>query len=212
MAARASRPWRRATVVAVVVHAVLFAFAIRSVRIARPPHEPQAIDLQLVQLRSPPLRLERPRPPRAISLPAQRPAAPALPVPAPVAPAAASVQPLPSDGAADRVRGLLRGSTGCDSARLLGLSDAEQRKCAQWRTAHVDPNLQIPAPIDPVKRSWYEATLQSRRNGRYMPVGPPGRGIMKVPGLPPGHTLFHLGPLAIGLPPGAFNDDEPPPP
>ncbi len=78
--------------------------------------------------------------------------------------------------------------------------------------AHIDPNLQIPAPIDPLKRSWYDATMVARKNGRAMPFGPPGRGVPKFPGLPPGHALVHLGPLSIGFPPGAFNDDEAPPP
>ena len=106
---------------------------------------------------------------------------------------------------------MLRGSTGCESAALLKLTEAEQRKCAKWRMAQIDPNLQIPAPIDPVTRAWNEASLQYRKNGRFMPMGPPGRGIMKVPGLPPGHVV-HLGPIPIPVPSGAFNDDDAPPP
>ncbi len=150
-------------------------------------------------------------------MPAPAPAAPAPPAPVLIAPtttalAVAPAQPSPSDVAADRVRAMLRGSTGCESAAFLRLGEAEERKCARWRTAHVDPDLQIAAPMDPAKRAWNEASLQYRKNGRYMPIGPPGLGVMKVPGLPPGHTLFHIGPLSVGLPPGAFNDDDAPPP
>ncbi len=213
MVARASRRWTRATVVAVAIHAVLFGLAIWSVKITSPPPDGRAIDLQLVQLPASPLRRERPRFSRATasSTPATVTAASPASVLAASAPAA-PVQPSPTDGAADRVRAMLRGSAGCESAAFLKLSEAEQQKCARWRMARIDPNLQIPAPIDPVKRSWYDATMTYRHNGRYMPIGPPGRGVLKVPGLPPGHVLVHLGPLSIGLPPGAFNDDEAPPP
>ncbi len=214
MAARASRPWRRATVVAVAIHALLFAVAIWSVRIVGPPPDPRSIEVKLIQLPRPTFRRERARPSRATALSVPTSATPASPAPilaAPEAPTAPVQAPTP-DGAADRVRAMLRGSTGCDSAGLLRLSEAEQQKCARWRVAHIDPNLQIPAPIDPVKRSWYDATMQYRKDGRAMPTGPPGRGVPKFPGLPPGHAFFHLGPLSIGIPPGAFNDDEAPPP
>ena len=215
MAARASCPRTRATVIAVAVHVMLLGLAIWSVKITGPPPDGRAIDLQLIRLRPLPLRRERPRSSRVTVSSAPAVATPASPAPvlaAPATPPAGSVQPAPTDGAADRVRAMLRGSTGCESAAFLQLIEAEQQKCARWRTAHIDPNLQIPAPIDPVKRSWYDATMTSRRNGRYMPIGPPGRGVLKVPGLPPGHAFVHLGPSSIGLPPGAFNDDEPPPP
>jgi hypothetical protein len=199
------------------MHVALVALAIRSVRITGPPPEPAAIGVQLVQLRPPPPRPERPRTAKAApqaapaASPAPAAAAPIL-IPPPTAASGASTAPPPSDDAAGRVRALLRGSAGCDSAAFLKLSEAEQRKCAKWRTAAIDPNLQIPAPIDPVKRAWNEASLAYRKNGRYMPVGAPGLGVMKVPGLPPGHTLFRVGPISIGLPPGAFNDDDAPPP
>jgi hypothetical protein len=201
----------------VAVHAVLFALAIRSVKIIGPPPEPRAVDLQLVQLLPPPLRREQPRPVSATpssapALAAPASTAPAPPTPAVIAPAAIPAQPAPSDDAAARVRAMLRSSTGCESAALLRLTQAEQQKCAKWRLAQADPNLQIPAPMDPRVRAWDEASLQYRHNGRYMPTGPPGRGPMVVPGLPPGHTLAHLGPFSVGLPPGAFDDDDAPPP
>jgi len=216
MAARASRPWRGATAAAVAVHVALFVLAIRSVKIFGPPPEPRAVDLQLVQLPPPPLRREQPRPvrktassPPALAAPA--PSVPSPPAPAVIAPAAIPARPAPDDAAA-RVRAMLRTSTGCESAALLKLTQAEQQKCAKWRLAQADPNLRIPAPLDPRVRAWDDASLQYRHNGRYMPIGPPGRGPMVVPGLPPGRTLAHLGPLSVGLPPGAFNDDDAPPP
>ncbi|HEY5409982.1 MAG TPA: hypothetical protein VIJ94_04565 [Caulobacteraceae bacterium] len=215
MAARASRPWARATAIAVAIHAVLFALAILSVKIVGPPPDPRATEVKLIQLRPPPLRRERSRPSRATALSAPTSATPASSAPILAAPAAASAAPVQAstpDGAADRIRAMLRGSAGCESAAFLKLSEAEQQKCARWRMARIDPDLQIRAPIDPVKRSWYDATMEARKNGRAMPFGPPGRGVPKFPGLPPGHALFHLGPLSVGLPPGSFNDDEPPPP
>jgi hypothetical protein len=204
-------------VIALATHVVLIALAVRSVRILGPPPEPRAIDVRLLQLPPPPpLHRELPQSARATPSSAPPPAAPAIPSPIVVAPtsppAAIPAQASPSDDAAGRVRAMLRGSAGCDSAAFLKLTQAEQEKCARWRSAQADPSLQLPAPIDPVKRSWYDATMQYRKNGRWMPSGPPGLGVMKVPGLPPGHTLVKVGPLNLGLPPGAFNDDEPPPP
>jgi hypothetical protein len=210
MAARASsRPWRRATAIAVAIHAVLLALAIRSVKITAPAPEPQAIDVQLIQLQPPVLRRERPQ-----TAPSSAPAAAALtpPAPAGIAPAAVApaALPSPSDDAAGRIRSMLRGSTGCDSAAFLKLSEAEQQTCAKWRMAHADPNLQLRAPIDPVKKSWFDASLKYREAGRYMPIGPPGRRQL-VPGLPPGHVV-KLGKIPIPVLPGAFNDDDAPPP
>ena len=203
---------------AVALHVVLSALAIWSVKITGPPPDTRAIDVQLIQLQSPLPRRER-RPPARTSRPAssQVAVAPTLPLAPLVPPAAAAAAPapsMPSADAAGRVRALLRGSTGCDSAALLKLTEAEQQKCARWRLAQADPNLELPAAIDPVKRSWYEETMRYRKNGHWFPTGPPGPGIMKVPKgvLPPGHALIHLGPLSVGVPPGAFNDDEPPPP
>lgn len=218
MAARTSRRRGWAVAIALVAHVVLIALAVRSVRIVGPPPDPRAFEIRLIQLAPPPPPRPRelPHPARNTPSSAPRSAAPAIAAPiliAPTAPPAAiPAQPSASDDAAGRVRAMLRGSAGCDSAAFLKLTPAEERKCARWRAAQADPNLQMPAPIDPVKRSWYDATMQYRKNGRFMPIGPPGRGVMKVPGLPPGHTLAHIGPLSIGLPPGSFNDDEPPPP
>ena len=218
MAARTSRGRGWAVVFALAAHVVLIVLAVRSVRIVGPPPDPRAFDIRLVQLAPPPppRHLQPPPPARTTPSSARATEAPAIPAPiviAPTAPPAAiPAQPGASDDAAGRVRALLRGSAGCDSAAFLRLTAAEQQKCARWRAAQADPNLQIAAPIDPVKRSWYDATMQYRKNGRFMPIGPPGRGVMKVPGLPPGHTLAHIGPLQLGLPPGSFNDDEPPPP
>ncbi len=219
MAARASRPWKSATAIALAIHGAFVAFAILSVKIIGPPPEARALDVRLVQLQPRPLRREQP--PTAKLTPSSAPAsvtpssaAPPAPAPSVVMPQAAPgpTQPSPSDEEAGRVRAMLRGSTGCDSAALLELSGEEQQKCARWRVAHIDPNLRIPAPIDPVKRSWYEASMRYRRTSRWFPTGP--SGIVRVPKgvLPPGHTLMHLGPFSVGLPSGAFNDDNAPPP
>lgn len=215
MAARASRPWRRAALFALGAHAILFALAIRSVRTLGPPPEPQAIGLQLIQVQPPPPEPKhrtpaRPAVPRAAAAPA--PLAPAAVEPA--TPAAIPAPATPGDGdTAGRVRTMLRGSSGCSSAAFLKLSAAERRRCEQWRAAGIDPNLQIPAPIDPAKKSWFDASLEYRQNGRFMPVGPPGRGVQLVPGVPPGHGI-HIpnSPFVVGLPGGAFNDDDAPPP
>lgn len=214
MAVRATRPWKRAAVVAIAVHAVLITLAVRSVRITSPPPDSRAVDIQLVQLQPQPLR--RQRQPIARSAPSSSPSTAAPPAPAPAATAppqavAIPAQTLPADGDVGRVRAMLRSSTGCDSADFLKLTQAERQKCAA-RVARADANAPAPLEIDPVKTSWYERDMQYRKNGKYMPIGPPGRGVPLTPGLPPGHAIVHVGPLSIGIPPGAFNDDDAPPP
>src|SRR5579875_1689502 len=99
MADRASRPWRRATAIAVAVHAILFALAVQSVKIARPPAEPRAVDLQLVQVQ--PLALRREPPPKARSAPASAPpsSAPVSAAPAPSTATAAAPEGPPQPSA-----------------------------------------------------------------------------------------------------------------
>jgi hypothetical protein len=214
MAVRASRPWKRAVVTAIAIHAVLITLAVRSVRITSPSPESRAVDIQLVQLRPPPPH--RQRPPSAKTTPAPSPsaAAPAAPAPVAIAPAPTTTIPAQtssSDGDLGRIRAMLRGSVGCSSAAFLKLTKAEQAAC-ETRVARGDPHAPAPLAIDPVKTSWYERDMQYRKAGRYMPIGPPGHGVEVTPGLPPGHYIAHIGPIGIGLPPGAFNDDDAPPP
>lgn len=219
MAAATSRRWTRSALFALAVHAAFIAFAVWSVKIPRPPPEPQAVTVELAPPEPPPRSVRRTPPPGRSSR--TLPPSPVRPPPAPPAapaPETIPIAPVPASGDAEgRLRSLLRGSVGCTSAAFLKLDEAEQRKCASWRAAHVDPDLRIPAPIDPAKRAWFDASLQARKDGRAMPIGPPGLGHAAVQLFSCGAPLAHgirLGatPCTIGLPPGAFNDDDAPAP
>jgi len=114
------------------------------------------------------------------------------------------------------MRNFLRGSAGCADPDLYGLSEEERARCARLLQKHVNPDLQFPTPINPAKREWFDASLESRKNGKAMPVGPPGRGnSVWIKGSCGGGSTsgVKLGPCHIGFPPpGAFNNDDAPPP
>jgi hypothetical protein len=105
---------------------------------------------------------------------------------------------------------VLRGSVGCDQAKFLHLSQQELDRCAKWRQAHLDPNLELPAPIAPEKRAWFDAILASRK----APDHPPGficgmliNGFKLVKPKPPPHSL-HVGGIPCYLVPPKWGITE----
>lgn len=192
-----------------------------TVTIGSPPKELPAFVVQLIQpWRPPPPKPERQPPPRVTA-----PRASPLPAPAPVVlpTPPSTLPPGPAatagpDGQA-QLRSILRGSVACADMDRFHLSPEERARCDRLLKAHLDPNLHLEAPIDPAKRAWFDASVRAHELNSRMPMGPPGLGhsAVKIAGVggPPGTTVGHsvkLGPLSIGLPPGAFNDDDAPPP
>ena len=185
-----------------LLHVAFVGAAILSLPWRGPPPDPRSFEVSLV----PPLptvEIVRKRPPRAARRAAQAAVpAPAIPAVVAIAPEAIIAPAAPSAAAGEgqamgKVRALLRGSVGCSEARFAHLSQEELDRCAKWRQAHIDPNLQIPAPIAPEKRAWFEAVLASRK----APDHPPGfvcgmliNGIHLVKPKTPPHAL-KLGPL-----------------
>jgi hypothetical protein len=203
----------------VAVHvAVVLAIAL-SVKVLSPPREPPSLVVGLVPPWTPQQEpekrpLPRTAPPAPLPAPAISPHLAPSPVPATPAPAAAAVGPSEGDIAA--VRNALRGTLGCSNARLYHLTAEEEARCAKLLRAQADPNHPLPPLIDPVKRTWFDASLRARKAGQYMPLGVPADyGIgWKVAGTGAkndNHSI-KVGPLNLGLPPGAFNDDDAPPP
>jgi hypothetical protein len=183
-----------------LIHLTLIWAAILSLPRAGPPPEPPSFVVDLIPLQPLPTPRTRPR------VQAPIPAAPAAPAaaraPTSQTPSAAPVPaPTPAASGEDEgrsaVRALLRGSVGCSEATFVHLTQDEQDRCAKWRRTHVDPNLELPAPIAPEKRAWFDAILAARAR----PDHPPGfvcgvliDGIhLKIPKTPP-HSL-KFGPL-----------------
>lgn len=219
MADRAGRTWGAGVAGALVVHAAMVLAVVLTVKIASPPKEPPAFVVRLIQPWRPPHKPERQPPPRTA-------AAHASPLPAPV-PAVLSAPPStmpvgpaspPAQDAQAGLRSILRGSVGCADMDRFHLSPEERARCAKLMQAHLDPTLQIQAAIDPAKRAWYDATVRAHQLNTRMPMGPPGLGhsavtVAGVGGATSGAVAPHdvkIGPLHLGLPPGAFNDDDPP--
>jgi len=220
MASRAGRTWTTGVAGALAIHAAMVLAVVLTVRIASPPKDPPAFLVRLIQPWRPPPKAERQPPPRATARRASM--VPALAPP--IVPAAPSTLPAgpaapPAPDAQAQLRSILRGSVACADMDRFHLSPEERARCDRLLKAHLDPNLHLEAPIDPAKRAWFDASVRAHElNGR-MPMGPPGLGnaAVKVAGVggTPGTTAGHevkLGPLHIGLPPGAFNDDDAPPP
>ena len=219
MASRARRTWGAGVAGALAIHAAMMLAVVLTVKIASPPKDPPAFLVRLIQPWRPPPKPELRPPPRALA-----PHAVALPAPAPsVLPLPPATLPANPAGAAvdDQagLRSILRGSVACADMDRFHLSPEERARCAKLLQAHLDPNLHLEVAIDPAKRAWYDASARAHAlNGR-MPMGPPGLGnsAVKVAGVggTTGTTAAHevkIGPLHIGLPPGAFNDDDAPPP
>ena len=217
-ASRAGRSWRTSLAGAIAVHVALVTAAVLTTKIPSAPKEPPSFDIRLVQPWRPPA--ERGRQPPATRAAPSTPSAfarsPPAPAPSPVIAAqpAAATGPSPGDIAA--VRNVLRGSLGCSNAKLYRLTAEEQARCARLLQARADPNQSSAVMIDPVKRTWFDASLRARKAGRYMPLGVPadygiGWKVANVGGQKDNHSV-KVGPLNVGLPPGAFNDDDAPPP
>ena len=209
---------RTALVVSVLLHLAFISAAILSLPWRGPPADPRSFEVSLVPpVPTPdeePIRppLAGPHAPDAAAAPPSRPAAT---TPAPSLLTAASPVAPPTGGdeseALGKVRSLLRGSVGCTEAAFAHLNEKELDRCAKWRQAHIDPNLQIPAPIAPEKRAWFDAVLAARNSPGRPPLLACGvliDGIrLKLPKTPP-HSL-KLGPLpCFVVPPKGPLDDE----
>ena len=185
-----------------LLHIAFVGAAILSLPWRGPPPDPRSFEVSLV---APPQPVEvvrrRPPPVARSAAPATAPAT-ASPAVVATAPSAIIAPEAPTsaageDQATGKVRALLRGSVGCSEAKFAHLSQQELDRCAKWRQAHLDPNLEIPAPIAPEKRAWFDAVLAARK----APDHPPGfvcgmliNGIHLVKPRTPPHAL-KLGPL-----------------
>jgi hypothetical protein len=217
---RAKWSWGTGLAGALAAHVVLILAAVLTTKIPSPTKEPPSFVLRLVQPWRPPPEPERRPPPQSriapAALPTPAPTPRAAPSPVPTAPAQSAPTTGPSPGDIAAVRNILRGTLGCSNARLYRLTPEEQAHCDKLLQARLDPNNPPPPMIDPVKRTWFEASLRARLAGQHMPMGPPGLGnaAMRVAGAGAnkGAHDIKIGPLNVGLPPGAFNDDDVPPP
>ena len=153
LAAKRAGP-RTGLAVSILLHLAFVSAAVLSLPWRGPPADPRSFEVSLV----PPVRVAeeariRAAPARRYSLTAApvAPILPALPATAPSAFTAPGPAPPPAGAgeseALGKVRSLLRGSVGCAEVTFAHLSQEELDRCAKWRQAHVDPNLQIPAPI-----------------------------------------------------------------
>lgn len=221
MAMRASRSRGLAVAGALAVHAAMVLVVVLSVKITSPPREGHAVAIELVPPPQVPLaptprgrpRPVRPTPARPSFAPPPVASTRAVPFPAPTQPSTAPAAPEGQTA----LRNILRGSAGCADPDLYDLSPEERARCERLLQRHVNPDLQIPAPIDPAKRQWFDASLSARKAGKAMPVGPPGLGHAASIGgsCGPGGSGIKLGPLPCHIavpPPGAFNNDDAPAP
>ena len=116
---------------------------------------------------------------------------------------------------------MLRGALGCAHPELVRLTDAERAACARRLASGIDPNVAWPAPMEPEKRAWLDASAAAHNALPH----PPGIGCAV---LFSGTKLYKarrpqgaikLGPLPcyalpsrsalgddIGLPPPSKND------
>lgn len=220
MASRTRRTWGAGVAGALAIHAAMVLAVVLTVKIASPPKELPAFVVRLVEPWRPAPKPTKEPPPRALAphvSPIQIPAPVVLPVPPPISPPGPAAAPSADDQA--KLRGILRGSVGCAEMDRFHLSPEERAHCTRLLQAHLDPNLHLEVAIDPAKRAWYDASARAHALNERMPMGPPGLGnsAVKVAGVGgvPGTTVGHsvkIGPLNLGLPPGAFNDDDAPPP
>ncbi len=214
MAERANRNWRASAWGlggALAIHSAFLALFVLTMEVARLGPETPAVQVSLV----PPFL---PRPTRPRARPSARIAAsvePAVQVPASKAPPHALPGPPPAPAASDaglaKLRGLLRGVVGCSQTTLVKLTQAEKDGCRKRLEAFVDPDLQIPAPIDPEKRAWFDASLAAYHSPGHapgvacrLPFGPKPKKKDRGPA----HSL-KLGPLPCYLiPPQGFLTEE----
>ena len=206
---------------------LVFAYGGRSFR---PPPESQAIDVTLV-----PEPLVRPPPPpvvppraggrsQASASAARAPSVLAQPAPAAEQQAQAN-QPSTDEGAAANLRAALRGSTGCAHADAMGLTTAERDRCAERQMAWGKGVANMPAPMDPDKRAYFDAVAAAYEQqnhgdpmaGQYASVGCSVlfSGLKLAKAKPPPHGL-KLGPLPCYVipPQGMFTEESgiaPPP-
>ena len=215
MASRAGRSWAPAVAGALAVHAAMVLAVVLTVEIASPPKPPPPMIVQL--LRAPiPAAIPRPRPirsaaprPAALAV-AASPASPTMPTGPSTVAGPAKGTPAPMEIQAP-IRGLLRGSVGCADARFYRLSPEEEAKCHRFLQAHIDPDLQIPAPIDPLKRSWYDATVRARQVASVMQPGHSRPSLIagKCGGGGGGTGDVKAGPCTVRLS-TLFDDDDAP--
>lgn len=211
MAGRTRRTRLLSLAGALLVHIGLLAGLVFSLKTAGPPPEPQAVVVSLAPLPITP----RPQPTRRSALADAGPSAPRPPTvtaPSPIqAPQAATSEVGEQGPDLGKLRSLLRGSIGCGDAEVLKLTPAERETCRKWLTARLDPGREIPAPIDPVKRAWFDASLAARASpGRQASVG----CALLIDGLKlkkakaPPHAL-KLGPLPciVVLPQGPLTEE-----
>ncbi|HEY5412803.1 MAG TPA: hypothetical protein VIJ94_18955 [Caulobacteraceae bacterium] len=216
MARRAGRSWAPAVAGALAVHAAMVLAVVLTVEIASPPKELPAVIVQLLRMAPAPATTKRRRPFREVTpLVTPSPSPAALVVPTTSANAPAEAEPAAGTTAtADvqaKLRGILRGSVGCADAKLYRLSPEEEAKCHRFLQAHVDPDLQIPAPIDPLKRSWYDATIRARQVARVMQPGHSHPSLVagKCGGAAGSVGIVKVGPCGIRLS-TMFDDDDAP--
>ena len=212
MASRAGRSWAPAIAGALAVHAAMVLAVVLTVEIGSPPRGLPPVIVQLLRPTPTPASSRRRREIRKITQVAAPLASPAPPV-LPAAPANAPAQAGPAAGTTvvdvpAQLRGVLRGSIGCADAKLYRLSGEEEARCRRFLQAHVDANLQIPAPIDPLKRSWYDATVRARQVASVMRPGHSRPSLIggKCGG---GSGGIQAGPCRVHVP-TLFDDDDAP--
>ena len=215
MASRAGRSWGPAIAGALAVHAAMVLAVVWTVEIGSPPRELPLVIVQLLRPTPAPAPSRRRREVRKITQAAPLPG-PTPPV-LPTRPASAPAQAGPAAGTTAvvdvpaQLRGVLRGSVGCADAKLYRLSAEEEARCRRFLQAHVDANLQIPAPIDPLKRSWYDATVRARQVASVMQPGHSRPSLVggKCGGGAGGAGGVQAGPCRIHVP-TLFDDDDAP--
>ncbi len=205
------------------IHAALLAVFALTLRPLAPSQPPPSIRVSLLppileRQRTP--GLNRARPPQVPAASHTRPAntapeAPSVQPVAPITPLTAPAAPAePANGTAgvdSSLRAALRGAVGCSEPDWLRLSASEKARCVRRLAVNVDPNLQIPAPMAPEKRAWFDASLAAYHS----PGSPPMLGCALAFGGPKGsrsrkppHSI-KFGPLPCYLiPPKGFLTEE----
>lgn len=219
-----------ALIVALCAHTLLIGIFAYAGRTFRSPPELPAIDVTLV-----PEPLVRPKPPPVVppragarsqaSSPPQAPPVLAQPAPAASDQQVQANQQSTDEGAGANLRAALRAGVGCAHADAMGLTKAERDKCAERQMAWGKGVANMPAPMDPDKRAYFDAVAAAydQQNhggnmaGRYASVGCSVlfSGLKLVKAKPPPHGLKLGGlPCYIIPPQGMFTEEsgvEPPP-